>query len=40
MVLCGSPALDLKSRYWQMELDEEAKPLTAFTMGPSRILGM
>ena len=26
--------LDLKSRYWQVELEEEAKPPTAFTMGP------
>ena len=26
--------LDLKSRYWQVELEEEAKPLTTFTMGP------
>ena len=26
--------VDLKSGYWQAELEEEAKPLTAFMMGP------
>ena len=27
-------SLDLKSRYWQVELDDESVPLTAFTVGP------
>ena len=27
-------ALDLKSSYWQVEMDEASKPLMAFTVGP------
>ena len=35
---CIFTSLDLKSRYWQVELDEDSIPLTAFTVGALRFL--
>ena len=31
---CIFTSIDLKSGYWQVELDEKSIPLTAFTVGP------
>ena len=31
-------SLDLQSGYWQVELTEASRPLTAFTMGTIRVL--
>ena len=32
-------SLNLKNSYWQVELDEERKPLTAFTAGHPSVSG-
>ena len=32
--LCIFTSIDLKAGYWQVELDEDSIPLTAFTVGP------
>ena len=32
--VCIFTSLDLKAGYWQVELDEDNKPLTSFTVGP------
>ena len=31
---CISTSIDLKAGYWQVEMDPESIPLTAFTVGP------
>ena len=31
---CIFTSIDLKAGYWQVELDEDSIPLTAFTVGP------
>ena len=32
--LCIFTSIDLKASYWQVEMDPESIPLTAFTVGP------